>query len=88
MFQELGSTDFWNDGNSNVFRVGLGTSLVVQALRLCTPNAGGSGPIPGQVTGSHTPQLRVCTSQLNIWQATTKTWSKKTKRISLSKLYL
>ena len=57
MFQELGSTDFWNDGNSNVFRVGLGTSLVVQALRLCTPNAGGSGPIPGQVTGSHTPQL-------------------------------
>ena len=31
----------------------LGTSLVVQWLRLCTPNAGGLGSIPGQGTRSH-----------------------------------
>ena len=30
-----------------------GTSLVVQWLRLCTPNAGGPGSIPGQ--GSRSP---------------------------------
>ena len=35
-----------------------GTSLVVQWLRLCTPNAGSPGSIPGQGTGSHVPQLR------------------------------
>ena len=28
----------------------LGTSLAVQWLRLCTPNAGGMGSIPGQGT--------------------------------------
>ena len=33
--------------------VGTGTSLVVQWVRLCTPNAGGWGSIPGQGTGSH-----------------------------------
>ena len=32
---------------------GLGTSLVVQGLRLCTPNAGGPGSTPGQGTRSH-----------------------------------
>ena len=31
----------------------LGTSLVVQWLRLCTPNAGGLGLIPGQGTRGH-----------------------------------
>ncbi|TEA30592.1 hypothetical protein DBR06_SOUSAS4110027, partial [Sousa chinensis] len=31
-------------------------SLVVQWLRLHTPNAGGSGSIPGQGTRSHLPQ--------------------------------
>ena len=31
-----------------------GTSLVVQWLRLHTPNAGGPGSIPGQGTRSHT----------------------------------
>ena len=41
MFQELASTDFWNNGNSNVFRIGLGTLLVVHSLRLCIPNTGG-----------------------------------------------
>ena len=31
----------------------MGTSLVVQWLRLHTPNAGGPGSIPGQGTRSH-----------------------------------
>ena len=31
----------------------LGTSLVVQWVRLCAPNAGGPGSIPGQGTRSH-----------------------------------
>ena len=35
-----------------------GTSLVVQWLRLCAPNAGGPGSIPGQGTRSHKQQLR------------------------------
>ena len=30
-----------------------GTSLVVQRLILCAPNAGGPGSIPGQGTRSH-----------------------------------
>ena len=30
-----------------------GTSLVVQWIILCTPNAGGPGSIPGQGTRSH-----------------------------------
>ena len=33
------------------------TSLAVQWLRLCVPNAGGPGSILGQGIGSHTPQL-------------------------------
>ena len=36
-----------------------GTSLVVQLLRLCASNAGGSGSIPGQGTRSHMPQLKI-----------------------------
>ena len=36
----------------------LRTSLVVQLLRLRTPNAGGPASIPGQGTRSHMPQLR------------------------------
>ena len=35
-----------------------GTSLGVQWLRICTPNAGGPGSISGQGTGSHVAQLR------------------------------
>ena len=42
----------------------LGTFLVVQWRRLCTPNAGVPGSIPGQGTRSHLLQLRVCMSQL------------------------
>ena len=34
------------------------TSLAVQWLRLCAPNAGGQGATPGQGTISHMPQLR------------------------------
>ena len=34
------------------------TSLVVQWLALCVPNAGGPGSIPGQEARSHMPQLR------------------------------
>ena len=39
------------------------TSLVVQWLKLHAPNAGGSGSIPGQGTGSHVPQLRPGTAK-------------------------
>ena len=35
------------------------TSLVVQWLRLHSPNIGGLGLIPGQVTRSHMPQLKI-----------------------------
>ena len=35
-----------------------GTSLLVQWLRLCTPNAGDLGSIPGQGTRSHMAQLK------------------------------
>ena len=37
--------------------------LVVQWLRLCTPNAGGMGLIPGQRTRSHMPQLKPSTAK-------------------------
>ena len=41
----------------------MGTSLVVQWLRLCAPSAGGLGLIPGQGIRAHMPQLRVCMLQ-------------------------
>ena len=37
----------------------MGTSLVVQWLRLHTPNARGPGSIPGQETRSCMPQLKI-----------------------------
>ena len=43
-----------------------GTSLVVQHLRLCAPNAGGLSSIPDQGTRSRVPQLRACMPQLKI----------------------
>ena len=46
--------------------------MVVQWLRLCTPNATGLGPIPGQGTRSHLPQLRVSMPQLKSLHATTE----------------
>ena len=36
----------------------VGTSLVVQWLRVCTPNAEGPGSVTGQGTRSHMPQQR------------------------------
>ena len=36
-----------------ILKISLGTSLVVQWLRLHAPNAGGLGSIPGQGTRSH-----------------------------------
>ena len=54
---------FWELGNLclelTIKRRHLGTSLVVQWLRLHTPNAGGLGSIPGQGTRSHMLQLSV-----------------------------
>ena len=50
-----------------------GISLVVQWLRLCTPNAGGPGLIPGQGTRSHMLQLRAHMLQLKILCAAIKT---------------
>ena len=41
-----------------------GTSLVVQWVRLCAPNAGGLGSIPGWGTRSHVPQQRSQVPQL------------------------
>ena len=41
----------------------VGTFLVVQWLRLCTPYAGDPGSIPGWGTGSHMVELRVCMPQ-------------------------
>ena len=35
------------------------TSLVVQWLRLCSPNSGGQSSIPGQETRSHMLQLKI-----------------------------
>ena len=37
----------------------LGTSLVVQWLRLCASNAGGPGSVSGQGTRSHMLQLKI-----------------------------
>ena len=47
----------------------LRTSLVVHWLRLPTPNAGGTGLIPGQRTRSHTPQLNSHMLQLKPGEA-------------------
>ena len=44
----FGITDLWNSDDSPE----KGASLVVQGLRLCAPNAGGRGSIPGLGTGS------------------------------------
>ena len=60
------------DDRLHMKKLGLGTSLEVQGLRLCAPNAGGPGSIPVQGTRSHTPQLRVNVLQNNILHAATK----------------
>ena len=47
----------WTFGFHRIYQNGLklygGTFLVAQWLRLCAPNAGGPGSIPGQGTRSH-----------------------------------
>ena len=58
-------------------RAFLGTSLVVQWLRLWAPNARGSGLRSNQGTLSNLPQLRVCILQLKIPRATTKIWCRR-----------
>ena len=67
--------DFCISGNgTDLSRIyNLGTSLVVQWLRLCAPNAGGPGSIPGQGTRAHMPQLRDCMPHVKVPHATTKT---------------
>ena len=46
----------------------IGTSMVAQWIRLCAPNAGGPGSIPGQGTRSHmhaaTKSLHATTKEL------------------------
>ena len=56
-----------------IFNNLMGTSLVVQGLRLHAPDARGLGSIPGQGTRSHILQLRVFMQQLKIPFAATKT---------------
>ena len=61
-----GEIGFSFAGDKNILNSGI--SLVVQWLRLCAPNAGGPGSIPGQGTRSHVLQLKIPHSA-------TKTWS-------------
>ena len=64
---ELAKSEHLSRGLNLLFEEGVwGTSLVVQWLRLCTPNAGALGLIPGQGTRSHMLQLRLHFPQLNI----------------------
>ena len=61
-----------NPGCHNNERLLLGTCLVVQWLRLGSPNAGDPGLMPGQGTRYHTAQLRVGMPQLKIPCAATR----------------
>ena len=54
----------------SILKFVIGTSLVLQWLRLRAPNAGGPGSVSGQ--GIHMPQLRVRMAQLKIPHAATK----------------
>ena len=70
---EKGAIDWrWEEITGNR-KVGWGTSLAVQWLRLCAPSAVAPGLIPGQETSSHMLQLRVHMPQLKILHAATKT---------------
>ena len=60
----LNDTDLDDFSQCHNFKYHLwGTSLVVQWLRLWTPNAGGAGSIPWQGVRSHMPQLRPGTAK-------------------------
>ena len=56
-----------------IFKKSFGISLVVHWLRLCTPNAGDLGSIPGQGTRSHMPQLKILRPVTKIPCAAAKT---------------
>ena len=58
--------------------VSFGTSLMVQWLRLCAPNADGLGSIPGWGTRSH--------MQLKILHATSKTWCRTCESWTMNKV--
>ena len=65
----------WMGGGDYSFKQGdQGTSLVVQWLRLHSPNARGPDLFPGQGIRSHMVQIRSHILQLKILHATTKTW--------------
>ena len=65
----------------------IGTSLVVQQLRLCAPNAGGRGSIPGQGTRSYVPQLKILHAATKILHTAMKIprASTKTQRSQINK---
>ena len=46
-----------------------GTSLVAQWSRLCAPNAGGPGSVPGQGTKSHTRQQKLPHAKTKTWHS-------------------
>ena len=50
----------------------LGTSLVVQWLRLSDPNAEGPGLIPDQGMRSHMPQLKILCAARKTWRSQIK----------------
>ena len=47
----------------------LGTSLVVQWPRFCTPNTGVTGLFPDQGTRSHIPQLKILHTATKSWHS-------------------
>ena len=64
--QVVGNLFFWERASIvlNLRKNPVGTALVVQWLRLCAPNAGGPGSIPGQGTRSRMLQLKARMLQL------------------------
>ena len=70
-----------------VSKLHLGTSLVVQQLRLHAPKAGGWGSIPGQETRSHMLQLKDLQTKTRIQCAATKTTQpNKSIKINIKKI--
>ena len=67
---------YWLSANIPEKNTTCGISLMVQCLRLLTPNERGLCSIPGQGTIAHMPQLRVCIPQKRskILRAKTNTW--------------
>ena len=61
----------------------IGTSVVVQWLRVWAPNAGGPGSILGQGTRSHMPQLNVPSASAKTWYSQMNRYFLKRKMVSL-----